>query len=424
MARRKYQQGYVFQKGRKRSDAWLAKLPAYVQFWRDVPGEPKQKRDIALLGICRTRTIAERAAATKLEQLAINAAQTFIETTSAITFRAQGEIWLKSLANRKRNPLEQTTIDTRRYALDKWINPFFERRLLADMNNLAMRDFVEHISNLAPATIRDYSNIVKAVVASAVDQNGERLFPRTWNEEFIDAPVVKYQKQPSTDKKGMEDILKEAAGQYRVLYALLAGCGPLRAGEALGLEIGEHISEDCRTLYIRQKAKRGLIQEYTKTTSGTELHCQGEIIGRDVDLCTSLAAMVRDHIGRRRSGLLFCTSSGRQLLQTNVLRGSLHPILKKLNHEQGGFNIFRRFRITELQTAECPKPLQHFWSGHAQTHVSERYIKLLRDRDYRLEWAEKIGIGFELPGCSSGEKLAKTPSVGQPGQLIQFRKTG
>lgn len=66
----------------------------------------------------------------------------------------------------------------------------------------------------------------------------------------------------------------------------------------------------------------------------------------------------------------------------------------------------------------------NFWSGHAQTHVSERYIKLLRDRDYRLEWAEKIGIGFELPGCSGGEKLAKTPSIGQLGQLIQFRKTG
>ncbi|HEX8879848.1 MAG TPA: hypothetical protein VF749_07455 [Candidatus Acidoferrum sp.] len=87
---------------------------------------------------------------------------------------------------------------------------------------------------------------MKAVVASAVHQNGERLFPRTWNEEFIDAPVVKYQKQPSTDKKGMESILKEAVGQYRVLYALLAGCGALRAGEALGLEIGKHISEDCR----------------------------------------------------------------------------------------------------------------------------------------------------------------------------------
>ena len=56
--------------------------------------------------------------------------------------------------------------------------------------------------------------------------------------------------------------------------------------------------------------------------------------------------------------------------------------------------------------------------------VLEWYIKLLRDRDDWLEWAEKIGIGFELPGSSVGEKLAKTPSIGQLGQLIQFRKTG
>jgi hypothetical protein len=32
--------------------------------------------------------------------------------------------------------------------------------------------------------------------------------------------------------------------------------------------------------------------------------------------------------------------------------------------------------------------LQHFSSGHAQTHVAERYTKLLQDRDYRLEWAD------------------------------------
>jgi hypothetical protein len=373
LARRKYQQGYVFQKGRKRSDAWLPKEPAYVQFWRDLPGQAEPKKEKVCLGICRTRTISERAAAEKLEQLGINSKQTFIETTSNITFKEQGEIWLKSLVNRRRNPLEQTTIDTRRYALDKWIYPFFDGKLLADVNNLAMRNFVEHISNLAPATIRDYSNIVKAVVASAMNENGEQLFPRTWNEEFIDAPLVKHQKQPSTDKKGMENILKEATGRYRVLYALLAGCGPLRAGEALGLEIGKHISGDCRTLYIRQKAKRGEIQPYMKTQNGE----------RDVDLCASLAAMLKDFIGTRTSGLLFCTSTWRQILQDDILRDSLHPILKKLEHVKGGFNIFRRFRITELQTAECPKPLQHFWSGHAQTHVSERYTRRRRGRRRR-----------------------------------------
>jgi hypothetical protein len=54
----------------------------------------------------------------------------------------------------------------------------------------------------------------------------------------------------------MEAILSAADGQYRVLYAVLAGCGPMRAGEALGLEMDKHISKDCRTLYVRQKAKR------------------------------------------------------------------------------------------------------------------------------------------------------------------------
>jgi hypothetical protein len=167
----------------------------------------------------------------------VNSTQTFIETTSSITFKQQAEVWLKSLTNRKRNPIEQTTIDTRRYALDKWMYPFFGERLLADVTNRAMKEFVEYISALSAATIRDYSNIIKAVVASAINEDGEQLFPRTWNEEYIDAPIIRKQNQPSTTTERMASILREATGHYRVLYALLAGCGPLRAGEALGLEI-------------------------------------------------------------------------------------------------------------------------------------------------------------------------------------------
>jgi hypothetical protein len=99
--------------------------------------------------------------AEKLEELGINSIQTFRESTSYSTFKEQGEIWLQSLANRKRNPLEQTTIDTRRYALDKWMYPFFGERHLADITNLAMKEFVDHISEMKPASIRDYVNVVK-----------------------------------------------------------------------------------------------------------------------------------------------------------------------------------------------------------------------------------------------------------------------
>jgi hypothetical protein len=87
----------------------------------------------------------------------------------------------------------------------------------------------------------------------------------------------------------------------------------------------------------------------------------------------------------------FQTASGAQVLQSNTLRDSLHPILEDLEHEKGGFNIFRRFRITHLKKSDCPESLQHFWSGHAQKHISERYTQLLTDRQYRLDWAEKSG---------------------------------
>jgi hypothetical protein len=367
---------------------WDPRASAYVQFWRDIPGQEDSKRDFLDLGICRTRTIAERKAAERLEQLGVNSTQSFIEATSNVTFQMQGETWLKSLSTRKRKPLEQTTIDARRYYLDKWIYPFFRDSLLADVDNFAVKQLVEHMApSLSAASIRDYVNIVKAVVASAINVRGEELFPRKWNEEYIDAPMIDKQRQPTTTGEGVEAILAEATGQYQMLYALLAGCGPMRAGEALGLEIDKHISEDFRSLTINQKAKRGIIQPYLKTKSGV----------RVVDLCPSLAAMLRDFVGTRTSGLLFQTSTGAQLLQSNTLQDSLHPILNKMEHEKGGFNIFRRFRITQVQKSECPEALRHFWSGHASRHVSERYTKLLKERDFRLYWAEKIGTGFDLP---------------------------
>jgi hypothetical protein len=361
LMRRKGRHGSVFQKGRKRNEKWLASKPAYLRFWKDIPGRLDPKRVVISLGACHCLREAERKADEEMSRLGVNSAKRFREATSTTTFRQQGEWWLKALGQRKRNPVEQTTIDNRRYALDRWIYPFLGQCALGEINNRTIKELVEQMAlKLAASSIRDYVNVVKAVVASAIDENGEQLFARKWNAEYIDAPLIGKQNQPSTTSEGMTAILKRAAGQYRMLYALLAGCGPLRAGEALGLEIGKHISPDFRTLYIEQKAKRGQIQPYLKTKSGE----------RQVDLSCSLAKMLKDFVGDRREGLLFRSSTGAQLLQSNALSDSLHPTLKAIQHATGGFNIFRRFRITRLQKTECPEALRHFWSGHAPRHVS------------------------------------------------------
>jgi hypothetical protein len=84
------------------------------------------------------------------------------------------------------------------------------------------------------------------------------------------------------------------------------------------------------------------------------------------------------------------------MLRSNILRDSLHPVLGRLNHVKGGLNIFWRYRMTHLEKTDCPASLKHFWSGHAPKHVSERYVKLLKDRAFRLEWTEPIGLGFSV----------------------------
>jgi hypothetical protein len=133
--------------------------------------------------------------------------------------------------------------------------------------------------------------------------------------------------------------------------------------------------------------------------------------GRVVDLSEPLAAMLREFVGGRTSGLVFCKPDGSQLMQRDILKHSLHPILKKLGLEQGGLDIFRRFRITKLETAEVPAALQHTWSGHAKSHVSEVYKKLLKQREWRLRWAEKAGTGFTLPSHQQAARRLQMASL-------------
>src|SRR5207244_8907853 len=130
---------------------------------------------------------------------------------------------IKEPSSRKPNPPDETNPYNRRYAMDKWIYPFLAGRHFGDINNRALKELGENMApHLAAASIRDYLGIVKSVMASAINENGEELFPRKWNEEYIDAPVIDDQRQPTTTSEGATTIVAKAKGQYQMLYALLA----------------------------------------------------------------------------------------------------------------------------------------------------------------------------------------------------------
>jgi integrase len=234
--------------------------------------------------------------------------------------------------------------------------------------------------------ITNVVQVVKGVVASAVNEDGEQLYPRKWNHDFMDLPVIADQRTPAFNSEAVSEIVNLAKGRYRMLYALCAASG-MRIGEALGLEIDKHVLDACHTLQLKQKAWNGQIHDFLKTDNGR----------REIDLHPSIATMLVRFIGDRESGLLFSTESGKPLAQSNILSDSLHPILKKLGYPKAGAHAFRRYRTTWLRKQRTPEDLIRFWLGHANKTVTDDYSLLKEDVEFRKKIAKEVGIGFAIP---------------------------
>ena len=57
-----------------------------------------------------------------------------------------------------------------------------------------------------------------------------------------------------------------------------------------------------------------------------------------------------------------------------------------------------------LLGSDARQLLIDYWMGHENPEMSTRYGKqLLEDVQYRKQWTEKVGLGFELPQVSEPE---------------------
>jgi integrase len=249
-------------------------------------------------------------------------------------------------------------------------------------------------AGLSPQTIVTHSKVVKMVVASAVNSEGEQIHPRKWNHDFIGLPIVQPEKQhrPTVTESELGEILANTKGRYAVLFALLAGTG-LRIGEALGLKSTD-LSPDCRVLHVQRSLWHGQEQE-PKTPNAV----------REVDIAEPLSQLLREYVNGK-SGYLFAAASGRPLQPRNVLR-SLHATGKKI-----GFHAFRRLRTETLRRARVPEDLIKLWLGHAKNSVTDFYAGgLSKDLAWRLEWCDRVGLGFSLVGLHGLQNVVATDST-------------
>jgi len=385
--------------------------PKYGRYWKDVPGQHVRQRLSISLGRV-TWTLAQRKLREHIFTTGVDSVETYNEVAGPLTtFKEQADWWLKEiragriLSKKRRTQMKSATIAGYESAVT-WLNGVIGDKPLADVKNEAARELVTAMKTakppLADKTIVTYFQVVKAVIASAVNKEGEQLHSRNWSLQHIGLPIVNERKQskPAFNAWEVEQIISMAKGRYRILFALLPGTR-LRIGEALGLKVGDHISADCKTLYVRQSVWNCKEQD-PKTENAF----------RDIDVCSDLAALLKDYIGNRTTGFLFHADSGKPLLQRNILRDGLNPILKKLNLKQDGkaFHSFRRFRVMHLRKNRVPWDLEKFWIGFANKDVSDRYAAQLKeDVEWRKDVAEKTGPGFAL-------SVGSETSSGQLGQ--------
>jgi integrase len=415
MSRRSGQNGSVQKDGN-----WYV-----VRFWKDVDPERRQRVREKICPISGPGKLSAAERERKAKEIIVASGADTVEhfekvvrSNHGVTFREQAAVWLAQMRNRRRKPVAPSTLATWECALENWIYPNIGNMPLDAINNLELKNLVTKMvasGKLGAHAIRSYILPVKMVLASATDKQGELLYPRQWNQKFIDAPRVEKPEPPAFTGgvvTGIVAVRVPPKKKWVTMFFALCGAGGLRFGECLGIDL-KHISPDCSTIKIQQKVWQGRVQQFLKTDESR----------REIDLHSSVAAMLREFIGERKSGLLFRSRTGKPLSQSNILRRWLHPILKKLNweHMDGrtttGAHAFRRFRDTYLKNyTPTPLGLINFWLGWAGEGMSNLYDKIRHDVEFRKEVAERAGLGFELPSEKpvvgpNGPKRTETPDV-------------
>lgn len=327
-------------------------------------------------------------------------------------FRQQAVKFIQESQTRRRNPVRAQSARIYQSYLDQHILPYFGNQELQNIENGVARHFIIKMNKkkLSASTVNQVFNVVTAIMASAVDENGNELYPRKWNHDFIDLPIVNKHdcRAEIVTPEQIEAVLEASTSQLQALLVLLAASG-MRIGEALALQGHKtrtpdrpYLGLDDRThafpgssikylpnesywdsekavIVVKSTLVRGKISAQPKTDAGN----------REIDLHPD----INDYLKAAElpeTGFLFQNSLG-DAARINTLYDQLDGLGLGT-----GFHAFRRFRATHLEASGMPRALTSYYLGHSGTSITDRYIKIGQDLAVRKEWALKAGYGFNL----------------------------
>jgi len=365
----------VFRSGQSGSVARKGQM-WHGRYYVDLPGKDERRRVSVPLGSVTTmkKPEARRKLRAMLEEMGLND-DTHLERvdSGAKTFRSEAKWWKEN-----RLPMYKPSCqETMGSHLEKYLMPQFGSLPMAAVDERRVQEFVADLSRtdyavgrgrkrrLSPKSIRNIVGVLKLIV-------GPKVW-REWNLRFPEVPI-KEQRYFSPDE--MRLIIDAAPGQWKVLFATLAGTG-MRCGEAFGLHV-----EDLDLLNGRICIRRSVWE-------GEEVTVKTKQGYRAVTIDPILTGMLAAHLGTRKAGRVFQTRTGTPICKRNARR-RLNELLNELKLPKAGLHAFRHGRVSVLQAMGVPGDLVKEWVGHSNLQTTSRYTHF--QDDFRRQVASQVAL--------------------------------
>jgi integrase len=367
VARRRYQRGCLFLRGRKRK-VWVLRFREDVMLPDGQIARVNRSEVIGLLSDFPTRRMAQRFAETRLRE--INSGVYRPKTT--LTFREFVETqWQPNL-------FPTFKLSTRRgYAqeLRKHLIPFFGEQKLAEISRQTVQAFVASLSaRLAPQTVRLAKALLSKVFSTAVEwgyiqdnpTTGVRLPTRITHRERIALNPVQ--------ARLLGDALPEPY-KSMVLVAVLTG---MRRGELFALRWSA-VDFERKLISVRESVFNGQFNS-PKTRSSVRSIAMGEAL-------EEILLRLRGE-DAAPNALVFASKKGTPLRPENVLKRVIHPACERIGLPKVGWHDLRHTSATLLHQSE-PLRVAQAILGHSDMETTLGYTHVLpgseREAMSRLE---------------------------------------
>lgn len=385
----------------------------FFQYWIDVPGREKRKRETEVIGPIKTMTKSE-AERKKLEfilNLRVNSYE--YKIPSSLTFAhavkhyrevfaprmlrqstlsvADGHLKVHLEADWNEIPVEHIDID----AVNEWI----WKKRQEDLSWVTIKNILRTMQRVLSCSSKDKKPPFSQEGLAIPERDKLQMKIESRGAVSFAWPEVK-QIAGEVYKLDVDDMLKE---RHATLFILAAASG-LRCAELFALRIND-VDFKAGTIRVDESAdQRTYIIGPCKNVAAYRTVLMADAEGRE-----ALSMLKRFLKGpQTQTSFVFRSKRETALRETCVLHRFLHPVLRTLGFAQAGMHAFRhgcnrRWELSGMNPAVLRQQMGHSSAVMTARYTGEIPLDKVQEAFSKME-LENIGVIGKRPRCT-GSRL-------------------